>query len=292
MPQPRRDLGAPEGAQCAEHPERDALFTCPRCGSYACMSCWHPSVSRCSLCIKRDPTEAAPVLPFEQTESSALGRYFGTFGTAFHPLRSAPSFARDDVPSARRFMWLSALPLALLAGVIPHTRTLLFKGSFEIALVGHPNAAAIALDIVRASLVELGLTAVQLGCLLLPFASLVRAYAPERKHAAQRVLFYRIWLLPGAMLFFYLAGWALPTPDPATFQQSPPLAFVLVLLVRLLGSVLLMLSMGAAARMACGLGPWMSMLLVLVPVIMLIVVEPLASMSVERMLPPLPSAAR
>jgi len=291
MSEPPRDSGAPEGAQCAEHPDRAASFTCPRCGSYACLSCWHPAVSRCSLCIKRDPTEAAPPIPFEQSEGSAFGRYFATLATAIHPLRSAPSFARDDVPSARRFMWLSALPLALLAGVIPHTRTLMFKGSFQVDVIGHPSAAAIALDVARASLVELGLTAVQLGCLLLPFASLVRAYAPQRKHAAERALFYRIWLLPAAMLFFYIAGWALPAPDPATLQQAPPLGFALVLLVRLLGSVLLMLSMGATARSACGLGPLLSMVLVLVPVLLLILVEPLASMGVERLLPPMPAAA-
>ena len=49
-------------------------------------------------------------------------------------------------------MLLSALPLALLAGVIPHTRTLLFEGSFKVRVIGTPMPGQfdIALDVARA----------------------------------------------------------------------------------------------------------------------------------------------
>jgi hypothetical protein len=286
MPPDSPDHRAPDGAHCAEHPDRAAHFTCPRCGSYACLPCWHPSVSRCQQCLNRDPTEAAPPLPWEREGVSLPVRFFATLATALRPVRSAPAFAHDNVPAALRFLLLSVLPLALLAGVIPHTRTLLFEGDFRVKLVGHPSSVGIALDVARAGLVEVGLTAVQLGCLLLPFLSLVRAYAhPQRKHAALRVLCYRMWLLPAALLFFYLAVWALPTPDPALLQQTPPMGWLLVLSVRLLGTVLLILAMSATARLACGLGPWMSMVVVMVPVMLLLLVEPLATLGAERLLP-------
>ncbi len=290
MSQPPRDSRAPEGAHCAQHPDRAAHFTCPRCGSFACLSCWHPSVERCQQCLTRDPTEAAPPLPWERENAPALLRFVSTLGTALRPVRSAPAFAREELGPALRFMYWSALPLALLAGIIPHTRTLLFEGDFRVRVVGHPDQVAIALDVARAALCELGLTALQLGCLLLPFASLVRAYAPpQRRHAALRVLFYRIWLLPAAMLFYYLAAWALPAPDPAT-MQAVPVSWALVVAVRLLASVLLMLAMGATARLACGLGPFMSMLVVMVPVALMMVVAPLATLGVERLLPAEPAA--
>jgi hypothetical protein len=157
-------------------------------------------------------------------------------------------------------------------------------------VVGHPSALEIALDVLRACLIEAMLTAVQLGALLLPYASLIRAYAPpQRRNAAVRVLYYRIWLLPAALLLFYCAVFALPTPDPAVFAQAPPASWLVVLSVRLLGSVLLMLAMTSTARLACGLGHGMSMLVVFVPVVLLLVLSSLATTGVERLLPVLPA---
>jgi hypothetical protein len=281
---------APEGAHCTKHPEREAHFTCPRCGHNACLSCWHPSVARCAQCLSLDPSETAPAIPWERPGGSALLRYLATFASAFSPVRSAPAFARKDLPAARRFMLLSALPLALLAGIIPHTRTLLFEGNFAVRLVGHPSTSEIVLDVLRAALSETVLTAVQLGCLLLPYVSLVRAYgAPQREEAAVRVMYYRIWLLPAALLLFHLAVWALPTPDLATLEQAPPASWLIVLSLGLLGSVLLMLAMTATARLACGLGPWLSMLVVLVPVTLLLLISPLAVMGIEHLLPSSPA---
>lgn len=283
------DHSAPEGAHCAEHRERPAQFTRPRCGAYACAACFHPSIERCQACLAIDPTAAVPKLPWEQPDKSALARYFGTLLSALSPLRTAPAFAHDDVPSALRFMLRSALPLALLAGVIPYTRTLMFEGNFAVRIIGQPSGAEIALDVVRAMLAQVALTGAQLLALLLPFASLVRAYAPARRHAALRVLLYRIWLLPAALVLYYAVVWMMPTPDAATLQQAPPLTWVLVLGVRLLGSVLLMMAMGGTARMACGLSPLLATVVVLVPVLLLALVEPAATVGVERVLPTLQS---
>jgi hypothetical protein len=288
----KRDSSAPAGAHCAEHPQRPAHFTCPRCGSYACLTCWHPSVERCQQCLKRDPTEAAPAIPWERTDRAGVARYFATIATALRPIRSAPAFARDDVSSALRFMLLSAVPLALLAGVIPHTRTLLFEGEFQVRVLGTPDTAAIAVDVLRAMGVQLALSAVDLACLTLPFVSLVRAYAPARRHAALRVMLYRGWLMPAALAIFYVAIWMLSVPSPASPDQAPPAGWLVVFVVRAIVPVLLFVAMGSTARLACGLGPFLSIVLVIVPVLLLQLVNPLAELGMQRLLPPMPPSPR
>ncbi len=182
-------------------------------------------------------------------------------------------------------MLLSAIPLALLAGIIPHTRTLLFEGEFRVRVLGNPDDAQIALDVVRAMGVQLAMSALEIGCLMLPFVSLVRAYAPERRHAALRVMLYRAWLLPAALAAFYLAIWALPAPPTGAAPQAPPVGWVIVLGLRTMVPVLLFVAMGSTARLSCGLGPWMSMVVVIVPVVLLLLVNPLAEVGVLRLLP-------
>src|ERR1700753_3302047 len=118
--QDETDHTAPEGAVCAEHHDRPASFTCPRCGNYACMFCWHAVAERCDSCLKRDPAAAAPPLPWETREGSLLTRFFGTLVSALHPVHSAPAFARPGLRRALGFFALSAVPLAALAGVIPN----------------------------------------------------------------------------------------------------------------------------------------------------------------------------
>lgn len=285
----KRDSSAPSGAHCAEHPQRPAHFTCPRCGSYACLACWHPSVERCQQCLKRDPTEAAPAIPWERTGLPWLARYFATLATALRPIRSAPAFARDDLGAALRFMLLSALPLALLAGVIPHTRTLLFEGNFSVRVLGQPSQLEIAVDVARAMGVQLTLSAVEIGCLTLPFVSLVRAYAPARRRAAVRVMLYRMWLLPAALAAFYFAIWVMPTPPTTATGQAPPAGWVIVFGLRTIVPVLLFVAMGSTARLACGLGPWLAMVVVIVPVLLLLLVNPLAELAMQRVLPVMPA---
>jgi hypothetical protein len=265
------DLSAPEGAVCAEHHERPAAFTCPRCGNYACIFCWHALSSRCDACLKRDPAAAAPPLAWEARTSSGIGRYFSTLGSAFRPVRSAPAFARPEIRPALKFFLLSALPMAALAGVIPYTKTLMFGSSFAVTIQGHPSSAEIATDVVRAMLIQLGLFALDFGALALPFTSLVRAYAEEAKRpAALRALLYRTWLLPGASLLLYLGLWLLP--GGATPEIASP--FVLPLyVIQMMFSAMLLLSMQATARFACGIGPLLSYAVTAIPLVVWIMVQ-------------------
>jgi hypothetical protein len=278
---------APEGASCAAHPQRQALFTCPRCGTFVCALCFHPSVDRCQRCVQLDPNEAADPVPWEQGDVPVVSRYLRTLGSAFSPMRTAPSLARDDVQPALHFFLLSALPFAMLGGIIPHTRTLLFGGRFDVQVIGQPSVGEVALDVARAMGIQLVLGAIQLACLALPYVSLIRGYAPEpeRRFAAVRVMLYRFWLLPGTLLFVYLGLWAVADPGA---QTAGPGVWLLQL-VQLVAPIFLLVAMGGVARMACGLGPLMSMLVVLVPMLLLLVVEPLTLMGLEQILPPPPT---
>lgn len=260
---PQHPHNAPEGAVCAEHPERPAAFTCPRCGNYACLFCWHPTSERCDTCLQRDPAAAAPPLPWETQQGSLLQRFFGTLSGAFRPVQTAPAFARPGLRQALAFFLLSAVPAAALSGIIPNTKTLMFGSAFSVVVQGHPQAGAIAIDVLLAMLLQLLLFGLDFAALALPYVSLVRAYTPaERRPAALRVLFYRSWLTPFATLAYFCGVWMLPggsRPDEPT--QLLPLFAMLQLLL----NVLLLSSMRATARQACGVGALLSFVVVAIP---------------------------
>ena len=276
--------GAPDGASCAEHPERAARFTCPRCGSFVCAACWHDPVSRCIRCLRRDPTEAAPPIAWEQRERSLPARYLATLAGALSPLRTAPAFAHHDVRAAQRFALISAVPFALLAGIIPHTRTLLFKGHFQVQVLNKASPGEIALDVLQAGAVQLTFNLVELLSLLLPFVTLVRAYAPGRQHAAARMLYYRAWLLPVGWLLIYATYFLLPSAE--TNQASAMLLLLADSVRQLVVPLLLIMGMSATARAACGLGPGSSLIVVAVPTVLMLVVHELAALVLLRVLPP------
>lgn len=281
------DFVAPEGATCAEHRDRMALFKCPRCGKNACLSCFHAPVARCVACMRRDPTEASPPLPFEAGDGTALGRYFRTYGTAFYPWRSAPAFARPGIKPAVVFFLLSALPMILISGIMPHTRTLWFAAG-KIILQGAPTQQMIALDVARAIAVQLGLSAVELLSLLLPFASLVAAYAPERRDAAIRMVLYRFWLGPLAALIGQAAAWSLPlafAAAPLDPNQLLPAPLMIAAFVQAALRVFQLLALIATSRLACGLSVAMSLVVVGVPIVLQLLVVPLAGYGAEQLLP-------
>jgi hypothetical protein len=270
MQEPQSHHRAPPGATCAEHAERPAAFTCPRCGNYVCIFCWHPVAERCDTCLKRDPAAAAPALPWETQQGTALERFVRTLGGSFRPLLTAPAFARPGAKRAIRFFLLSALPLAALAGIIPRTKTLLF-GNFAVIVQGHPTQAEIALDIVRAMGTQLGLFSIEFLSLALPFVSLTRAYAPAERHgAAVRVLLYRSWLSPFASLVMNVAVWLLPASggNDGWPRFMEPFAIAHMLL-----HLLLLSSLRATVRLACGVGPLLSYVIVLISVVVWALVQ-------------------
>jgi hypothetical protein len=256
---------APEGAVCAEHQDRPASFTCPRCGNYACMFCWHSVSQRCDACLKRDPAAAAPPLPWETLEGSPLTRFVRTLGSAFRPVQSAPAFARPALRPAIVFFVLSAVPLAALAGVIPNTKTLMFGSALAVTLQGQPTEVQIVLDVAIAMLLQLASFGLEFVALALPFTSLVRAYTPEaQRPAAWRVLMYRSWLAPCASLLFFLGLWILPGGSK---PNEPTQLLSALILLQFVLNALLLVSMRATARLACGIGALLSFVVVAVPLV-------------------------
>jgi hypothetical protein len=271
MQDPRYQHSAPPGAACAEHPERPATFTCPRCGNYACLFCWHPIAERCDTCLKRDPAAAAPALPWETQQGSGLQRFVRTLGSAFQPIHTAPAFARPGLRRPMTFFLLSALPLAALAGVIPNTKTLMFGSAFSVIVQGHPSTGSIALDVLTAMLLQVLWFGLDFAAIALPYTSLVRAYAaPDRRGAAVRVLLYRSWLAPFAALSYYLGLWMLPGGDK---PQEPTALLPLLLIGQFMLHMLILSSMRASARLACGIGALLSFVVVAVPLTVFVFVQ-------------------
>ncbi|MEY4576123.1 MAG: hypothetical protein RL701_826, partial [Pseudomonadota bacterium] len=100
---------------------------------------------------------------------------------------------------------------------------------------------------------------------------LVRAYAePTRHSAALRVLLYRSWLAPFAVLFCYVLVWALP---PGAKPEEPSAFSQLILVVGIVLHILLLSSMRASARLACGIGALLSFVVVAVSLIVFLFVQ-------------------
>lgn len=265
----------PEGASCAEHPERDALVTCPRCGSFACIACWHNTVRRCHACLMRDP---GPPVPWEDRARSLPARLVATFADALRPTRSAPTFVRSDARAAISFAVLSFLPFALLSGIIPYTHLFVF-GAGKVQLVGTPSSGALTLDVARAAGIGLLVALVKLLCVAVPYHSLSRAYA-QKGHppAALSAMLYRGWLIPFAELVLGLLTWAMPLePSDGTIT--------IVWVASLVPLIVLISSMLATARMASGVGPIAALVVVLVPFVLMMVLTPLGMQAIHPWLP-------
>ncbi len=269
---------APEGSTCAEHPERPALVTCPRCGSYCCIACWHGAVQRCHECLLKDPL---PPVPWAERDKGAAARFFGTLGDALSPTRTAPKFTRGEWRKAISFALLTALPLAALAGIIPFTHHLRFGPLGEVAAIGTPSALDLVLDVLQAMGLGVALAAAKLALMSAPYLSLTKAYGqPTDAAPARQVMLYRGWLLVlggRTGLVLGLVIWGLPIEPGESLQIAAEIASLLPLMAMLW-------AMTSTARMA-RVGPIASMVVVLVPFVVLFLVEPLVLQLIQPWLP-------
>lgn len=259
-----RDIEAPKGARCSEHPDRLARFRCPSCGRYTCAFCWDESTSRCKSCASSDSSNATIRLPFEDTSKPFLSRVTATLASAFNPRETAGGFSTCDPTFALRFLLLSALPLSLVSGVIPHTQTLVFGPGLSVELVGQVGGIEIAIDVLRAMFFQLLFDGITITALVLPFTSLAKSYGNTQSAVgAIGTVFYRYWLIPGAMLISYLAFWILPEVGIGLFIQFVLSALALFFFIR---------AMWLTARLSYGVGTVWSIAVVGVPWIILLLV--------------------
>lgn len=266
----------PEGANCHEHPESFAVVVCPRCGHYACLSCWHDPIRRCHACLMRDPAAAGDPVAWEDDRRHLASRFFRTLGAAFAPARSAPGFARGGVGPALVFALLTFVPLALASGIIPYTATLLFEPVFAFRTIGTPTDAEIAADVAKAAALGLLVWTVQAIVLGTAYASLVRAYLTKgHPGAAPRVVLYRAWLLPSTLLWMNVAGLVTTDPELAATLE----------LVGVVPLMLLIAAMIATARMGGGVGRFTSFVVVLVPVLVMLFAQAFLGRALEPLLP-------
>ena len=260
---------------CAEHSDRTALVTCPRCGTYACLACWHGAVRRCHACVVRHP--GAPV-PFEDpTKNLAVG-FVATLAQAASPIVSAMTFRFSGIRRAALFFLLSFVPLALLSGVIPYTARVLFNSGFQIVVAPGTSDAMLATDVGRAVLLGLAIRLTEWAAIALPFISLTRAYE-DRGHpdAPLRALLYRGWLLPAYWLAYSLA--MLSSTSATVLWMS--------MLVAMVPLILLLSALRAASRMGSGVGPITALLTVGIPFAMMLFANYFGEVAVHRVVPEL-----
>lgn len=253
-----------EGATCAVHGDRPAFRVCPMCTRNACLACWHPSISRCHACLQRD-AKTFPQPAWEDRSRTLLGRYVFTLLGALSPESSAPGFAREADTSGAVFAVLSLVPVGLLAGIIPYTRTLLFGPAFEIRVVGGADPHAITIDVLVAAFTGLFVSVVSWLAVALPYVSLSRAYADRGVATAPvRVMNQRGWLIPLHLLLSAALPWCLPAPPTE-------LAVLLAQLLSIVPIVLLLAAMRAVARMGSGAGPLATIAILIVPITLMFV---------------------
>lgn len=291
MADPENDDDGPElpleGATCSVHGDRPAFRICPACHQNACLACWHPSISRCHACLTKD-AKTFPAVPWEDRSRSLLGRFVLTLWSALSPDSGAPGFARESDTSGAVFAVLTIVPLGLLSGIIPYTRTLLFGPALEVRVIGGADSTAIAIDILVAAFTGLLVTVVLWLAVALPYVSLSRAYADRGIATAPvRLMNYRGWLIPLFLSLYTELFWVLPTPT-ATMAM-------LVQLLAVLPIILLLAAMRSVARMGSGAGPLATMAILMVPLTLMfasqLLLEPLAPTATE-LTPPATTATR
>jgi hypothetical protein len=223
------------------------------------------------------------VMPWERSELSFPRRVLGTMASAFAPVESVGSILSERaVAPALGFALLFAFPFMAAWAVIPFTHTLEFKPG-AVVLV-NAGSEQVALDILRAAAIGLGMGLVSVASWALPFGSLLRAFCPRPDLAASaprfaaRLALYRAFLVPLALSLLYGGSWLLPATPAVLFETA-------ALLLTLMPRLILLMHTVALAR-ALGLSSGARLAVVLVPVGVEAALGLLVGEGVARLLPP------
>lgn len=271
-----------DGAHCSVHGDHPAFRVCPTCRKNVCLSCWHPAIQRCHACLVRD-AETMPPIPWEDPRRNIVSRFFATMWSAFSPETSGASLAREPARSGILFAILSFVPLGLLSGIIPYTRTLLFAPALGVEIVHEATREQIQVDIAVAAAMGLGVSLALVLAVALPYVSLSRAYADRGMPSAPlRILMYRGWLVPLFLSLWHGIFWVAPAPSSGLSALALQLPAVLAVL-------LLLASLRSTARMGSGAGPLATTAIVIVPLVLMMMVlmmlQPLVPTAEELGLP-------
>jgi hypothetical protein len=206
---------------------------------------------------RSSPAPVAP-MPWEDRARSAFGRFWGTLGNAFAPVRGVPALCSPAVLPAWTFALISAVPFMLAWGVIPFTSTLAFGPSLEVTPTVEAGKIPLWLDLTKSMGISFGVSLLAQLSWALPFMSLLRAFADVRVPAdlvrsiAMRFVLYRAWLVPCGTVAFHLAWWALPAAavvgdgsDPQA--QASGAELLAVMLFRFAPHILVLLGAQATA---------------------------------------------
>lgn len=113
-PSARPITAPPPGARCANHPDREAVAVCDRCGNFGCHQCSLPLPQGrfCPACAER-VRGADYSTPWERRQELGWGRALKetTSGVLFHPtefFRRMPRAAGYDAPILYMIVWTFA----------------------------------------------------------------------------------------------------------------------------------------------------------------------------------------
>ncbi|MET0341487.1 MAG: hypothetical protein ABW252_10840 [Polyangiales bacterium] len=168
------------------------------------------------------PPTTGPI-GWEDPSRSWPRRLLATLGATFAPVETLLAVAGGEVRPALRFALVVTLPWMLLWAIIPFTHRLAFSPGFVLEVLPiKPGApASVGLDVLRAAVIGFVLSLISLGALGLSFVSLLRAFADgsreeDPRTAGIRTMLYRAWVIPFALLGYFLVLWGQPH-DPSPF---------------------------------------------------------------------------
>lgn len=228
------------------------------------------------------------VVPWEDARRGPLRRYLATFTIALRPLRHVRQVTAGSVSSALWFALASAVPLAMLRGIIPWTEHLLFQPGFRIVVDASLPTQLILEDLLRASGLSLAVCVGLWLALALPYAQLLVGFSEREsaRRAAWRVMLFGAWLVPigleGVLRFGVYWAW------PFEGRLPHPL---LIMILDLAPLVVLLTWMRVGARQAAGLSVAQTLGALFVPLAMLFLAQVWMAQAIAGWLPTAPEQA-